>query len=72
MVRHTLSQKKILLCNPLTVFVGTWADRCSSSKGTVVQELMYLIANQDGQEKVVFYVDGLGTRSGWLDKLLAG
>jgi hypothetical protein len=69
---HPFPKKNPLLGNPLTVFVGTWADRCSSSKGTVVQELMYLIANQDGQEKVVFYVDGLGTRSGWLDKLLAG
>jgi hypothetical protein len=33
---------------------------------------MYLIADREGQEKVVFYVDGLGTRSGWLGKMLAG
>jgi hypothetical protein len=54
------------------MLVGTWADRCSSSKGTVVQELIYLIADRESQEKVVFYVDGLGTRSSWLGKMLAG
>jgi hypothetical protein len=54
------------------VFIGTWADRCSSSKGTVVQELMYLIADQEGQRKVIFYLDGLGTRSSWLGKMLRG
>ncbi|KAH8765217.1 hypothetical protein F5882DRAFT_14929 [Hyaloscypha sp. PMI_1271] len=51
---------------------GTWADRCSSSKGSVVQELMYLIADQEGQRKVIFYLDGLGTRSSWLGKILRG
>jgi hypothetical protein len=54
------------------MLAGTWADRCSSSRGTVVQELMYLIADQAGQEKVIFYVDGLGTRSSWLGKMVAG
>ena len=71
MVRRS-PEKANPLGNFLIVLVGTWADRCSSAKGTVVQELMYLIADRESQEKVVFYVDGLGTRSSWLGKMLAG
>jgi hypothetical protein len=52
--------------------IGTWADRCTSSKGTVVQEMISLIADTEDQEKVVFYLNGVGTGSHWIEKIVAG
>jgi hypothetical protein len=52
--------------------IGTWADRCTSSKGTVVQEMISLIAETEDQEKVVFYLNGVGTGSHWIEKIVAG
>lgn len=61
-----------LLDELLTLFIGTWADRCTSSKGTVVQEMISLIADTEDQEPVLFYVNGIGTGSHWIEKIVAG
>ena len=58
-----------VLCYSCLLFAGTWADRNSDSKATVIQKINKMIPRG---ENITFYQEGVGTSIGMVEKLIGG